>query len=224
LLIVRVRHNSCFVQVSLGHSKMVAHVVAFESPIQKVYTALPPLVADLDDVLAVLFTGLCMPQTDEFKCLEPLLVRRNKVALALEWLKLNHADYTNLEIAYKNLKEYPEDTPPVAIYYRALESNKFPETTSKFDTEAEDSVESGEIPFIVHGLTGQQLDTKSATTLKGIALRHWNQYGKVLMIGREPNLVSIYKNPQLYPQMFPWLFPYGLGGIGLTKLSDIAHK
>ena len=74
MLIVRVQHNSCFVRVSSGHTKMVAHVVAFESSIQKVYMALPPQIADLNNLLAVLFTGPCMPQHDEFKCLEPLLV------------------------------------------------------------------------------------------------------------------------------------------------------
>ena len=203
---------------------MVGHVVAFESPIQKVYTALPPPIADLDNVLAVLFTRPCMPQRDEFKHFKPLLVWRNKVAITLEWLKLNHTDYADLDIAYDNLGEYPEDTLPIAIHYKALDLNKFPEATSKFDMEAEEGVESGEVLFIVHGLTRQQLDIKSATALKGIALWHWNQSGKVMMIGRDSDLMSIYKNPQLYPQMFPWLFPYGLGGICLTKLSDMTHK
>ena len=36
---------------------MTAHVIAFESPLPKVYHILPPPVEDMDDVLAVLFTG-----------------------------------------------------------------------------------------------------------------------------------------------------------------------
>ena len=108
----------------------------------------------------------------------------------LEWLKLNHADYADLEIAYDNLKEYPKDTPPVAIHYKALNLNKFPAATSKFDAEPEEGIESSEVPFVVHGLTGKQLDNKSAMALKGIALRPWSQSGKVLMIGRNSNLAG----------------------------------
>jgi len=39
------------------------------------------------------------------------------VAKALEWLKLNHRDYADLEISHKNLESYPEDSPPVVIHY-----------------------------------------------------------------------------------------------------------
>ena len=80
----RVQHNNCFVRVSSGHSKMVAHVVAFQSPIQKIYTALPPPISDLDEVLAVLSIGLGTPTSNDFKWLKPLLVHRHKVVLALE--------------------------------------------------------------------------------------------------------------------------------------------
>jgi len=55
-------------------------------------------------------------------------------------------------------------------------------------------------------------------------MKHWNQSGKVLGIGRSPELQSIYNNPGLYPQMFSWLFLYGLGGIGASKLSENEHK
>jgi len=57
----------------------------------------------------------------------PLLVRRNKVAKALEWLKLNHRDYADLEISHKNLESYPEDSSPVVINYRYSATNKIPE-------------------------------------------------------------------------------------------------
>ena len=93
-----------------------------------------------------------------------------------------------------------------------------------FDTELEDGTEHDECPFVVHGLSGEDLDTKSITTLKGIALRHLNSGGKVLVIGHSSTLESIYNNPELYPQMFPWLFPYEMGGIGSTSLSDPEHK
>src|ERR1700722_1288880 len=95
---------------------------------------------------------------------------------------------------------------------------------SVFDVEYKDGMEQGDCPFVVHGLTGEHLDMKSAHSLKGIALRHLNSGGKILAIGHSSKYESIYNNPNLYPQIFPWLFPYGFSGIGATSLSDAEHK
>ena len=224
LIVARVRVNSCFIRVaSSGLRKMASHVIAFESPVPKLYQCLPPPVEDLDEVLAILFTGPCKPSEKEFKR-TPLLVRRKKVADALKWLKLNHVDYANLEISYEELNRYPENEPPASIHYQHSLSNKVEEGTSVFDNAPDDGVEEGDCPFVVHGLTGDQLTVKSTSALKGIALCHWNSRGAALAISHDPSPQSIYNNPSLYPQIFPWLFPYGLGGIGSTKLSDQAHK
>jgi hypothetical protein len=202
---------------------MASHVIAFESPVPKVYHQLPPPVEDLDEVLAVLFTGPCRPTEKDFKR-TPLLVRRNYVARALEWLNLNHADYADLDISYDELNCYPEDTPPVGVQYQHSLTNKVEEGTSVFDDALDDGVEAGDCPFVVHGLMGEQLDTKSVNALKGIALKHWNNRGGALAISHDASSQSIYNNPGLYPQIFPWLFPFSLGGIGATKLTEKAHK
>ena len=116
LLIGRVRHNRCVVRVAKGMHKMISNAVTFEHPMQNIYTILPPPIEEMDEVLAFIFTGPCQPTEDDF-CRTPLLVRRNKVAKALEWLKFNHRDYADLEISYKNLESYPEDSPPVVVNY-----------------------------------------------------------------------------------------------------------
>jgi hypothetical protein len=103
-------------------------------------------------------------------------------------------------------------------------TNKVEEGTSVFDDAPDDGVEDGVCPFVVHGLTGDQLTTKSTSALKGIALRHWNSHGGALAVSHDASPQSIYNNPNLYPQIFPWLFPYGFGGVGSTKLSDKLHK
>ena len=224
LMVARVRVNSCFVRVaSSGLRKMASHVIAFKSPVPKIYHKLPPPIEELDEVLAILFTGPCEPTEKEFQR-TPLLVRRNHVAQALKWLKLNHSDYADLEIAYDELDRYPEDSPPVSVHYQHSLTNKVAEGTSVFDDALDDGVDRGECPFVVHGLMGEHLETKSVTALKGIALRHWNNHGGALAISHDGSPQSIYNNPNLYPQIFPWLFPYGLGGIGATKLSEKLHK
>ena len=223
ILIARVRHTCSFVKVASGMRKMKANIVAFESPIPKIYNILPPPRDDLDDVLAILFTGPCKPSEADLSR-TPFLVRRNHVMRALEWLKVNHCDYSNIEISAEYLEGYSETEPPVSIQYRSSISNKAPEGTSVFDTEAEDGTEEGDCSFTVHGLTGENLDTMTTSAIKAQALRHLNNRGKFLLVGQSEKLESMWNNPQLYPQMFPWLFPYGLGGIGMTKLSDKEHK
>ena len=143
---------------------------------------------------------------------------------ALEWLKLNHVDYKDLEISYENLERYSENTPPpVSVEYCHEDSNKVPEGTSTFDNKIDNGVAASECPFIVHGLTGMQLETKTVDAQKALALQYWSNKGKALAIGRSPHAESIYDNPGLYPQLFPWLFPYGHGGIGSASLSDKRH-
>ena len=199
---------------------MASYVIAFESPVPKIYQKLPPPIEDLDEVLAILFTGPCAPEFQR----TPLLVRRNHVAHVLKWLKLNHSNYADLEIAYDELDRYPEDLPPVSVQYQHSLTNKVAEGTSVFDDALDDGVQQGDCLFVVCGLIGEQLDTKSITVLKGIALRHWNNHGGALAISHDASPQSIYNNPNLYPQIFPWLFPYGLGGINATKLSEKSHK
>ena len=108
LQISRIRHNRCVVHVAKGMHKMIANAIMFEHPIQKIYTVLPPPIEEMDELLAFIFTGPFQPTADDFHRI-PLLIRRNKVSKALEWLKRNHTDYADLEISYNNLASYPED-------------------------------------------------------------------------------------------------------------------
>ncbi|TFK77894.1 hypothetical protein K466DRAFT_579424 [Polyporus arcularius HHB13444] len=159
MLISRVKHNICTVKVHVsGMSKMKANVVSHSLPMPKIYHALPPPRDDLDEVLAFMYIGPNVPTHKEFKR-TPMLVRRNKVKEALEWLKLNHEDYADLEISYENLDAYPEDEPPVVVNYTmSMATNKDSEATAVNDTEEDEGVEDGDCPFVVHGLTGTYLE------------------------------------------------------------------
>ncbi|KAF9460482.1 hypothetical protein BDZ94DRAFT_1223103 [Collybia nuda] len=168
----------------------------------KVYDTLPPPIEDLDDVLAFIYTGPCQPTRSYFER-TPLLVRRRKVAAALEWLKLNHLDYIDLNISYDNLNACPEDRPPVVVDYRRSDTNDDFEASAINDTEGDIGTETGMCPFVVHGLTGEEYSTKSIKAIKAIALKHLTDKGKVLAIGHASEAESIYSNPQLFPQMLP---------------------
>ena len=111
MLISKVRHNRCVVRVSSGRVKMTANVIMFANPVAKVYHILPPPREDMDDVLAITFMGSAQPTEQAFQR-TPLFVRRNKVAIALEWLKLNHVDYADLEISRENLQSIQKMVSP----------------------------------------------------------------------------------------------------------------
>ncbi|KDR72196.1 hypothetical protein GALMADRAFT_74100, partial [Galerina marginata CBS 339.88] len=229
MLIPTIRHNRCLVRVSSGRAKMIANVVMLNNPIPQIYKVLPPPRSELDEVLAFVYLGSTAPTPDDF-ARTPLLVRRNKVANALNWLKLNHRGYEDLIISNENLLSYPEHGIPVAVDFRQTESdsNKLASEMSLNDNEIEEGTEDGPCPFTVHALTGEEYSTLSPKAMKAMALRHLQAGGKVLGIGHDGNPLSMYDNPDAYPNMFPWLFPYGYGGLGQhhlkRNLSEVAHK
>ena len=67
LLIARVQHTCSYVKVASRMCKMKANIIAFESPMSKIYNILPPPGDDMDDVLAILFTGPCKPTSNNLK-------------------------------------------------------------------------------------------------------------------------------------------------------------
>ena len=150
----------------------------------------------------------------------------------MNWLKLNHCDYADLEISEKNLKEYSETEPPVIPDWHKSDIFVDKESTAVTShREEEVGVEEGKCPFVIHGITGEQLSELEKTNpqkVRGIAVKRFKSDGYILGIGHNENPESLYHNPQLYPQMFPWLFPYGLGGLGNEKaevaVSDAMRK
>ncbi|KIM40842.1 hypothetical protein M413DRAFT_44362, partial [Hebeloma cylindrosporum] len=158
----------------------------------------------MSEVLAFVFLGSARP-TEEDLQRTPMLVRRNRVAAALEWLKLNHADYADLTISKKNLETYAVTGMPVAIDYRETnedQGNKIPSAMSKFDAENEEGTAEGPCPFTVHGLTGEEYSTLTIAGLKIRALQHLDKNGSSVGFGHEVQPESMYNNPQAYPQMF----------------------
>ena len=198
MLVARVRHTCCFVKVASGMRKMMANVVAFQSPVPKVYNMLPPPREDLDDVLAILYTGPCKPTPNDLQRL-PFFVRRKNVRDTLEWLKLNHRDYSDLEISDEHLQQYSETEIPVFIEYRKSSGNKVPEGQAKYNLEEEHGVMESDCSFSVHGLTGELIQMMSSEALKAAALKHLNIGGSMLAVGYSSEPESIYNSPHLYP-------------------------
>ncbi|PBK90455.1 hypothetical protein ARMGADRAFT_934342, partial [Armillaria gallica] len=124
LLVAQVCHNCCFVKVSMASSghpkigpcKMISYVILFESPVAKIYDVLPSPHSDLDEVLAILFTGPNQPTEDDLKY-TPLLVHHNIVINTLTWLCHNHIDYRHVKISTDNLNQYTNNSALVEVIY-----------------------------------------------------------------------------------------------------------
>lgn len=224
VLIQRIRHNGCFIRVASGVRKMVAHAVAFEVPVMKVYHKLPPPLADINEVMVILYTGPCRPTGKDWKR-TPVLVHKDKLLAALNWLIINNPLYADIEIDLDALNEYAEDKPPVNVEYREQQTNRMAETVSQDDNGEDNGTSDGKCPFVIHGLAGESLENMTVKEQIATALRHLDDGGAALAVGHSSTPSTIWNNPELYCSIFPWLFPYGLGGIGMsTKLSEEAHK
>lgn len=213
-LIARVRHNQCVVRVSQGHAKMVANVIAFEHPSKKIYDKLPMRREDVSEVLAVLYTGVDPPTEDDLKR-TPVLVRRNRVRAALEWLRLNHKDYADLTIDYDALETYELEGVPIGLLRKEVvqDGNILAAAKSVFDPAFEEGTNDGMCPYTVSGLTAERHTVMTSSQRKVAGLLHLKNGGNSLAVGHDSTPQSIWNNPSLYPRMFPWLFPYGLGGL-----------
>jgi len=87
------------------------------------------------------------------------------VAMALEWLKLNHIDYTDLNISYNNSDTYPEYELSVQVDYHYKELTEQAENSAVTEIETDNAVLDGECPFVVHGLADIQIESQSAKAL-----------------------------------------------------------
>ncbi|KAJ3911825.1 hypothetical protein F5877DRAFT_13430, partial [Lentinula edodes] len=182
MLISRVCYTKCFVRVQKGggiHSKMVSNVIAFENPTALIYDILPPPKKDIEEVLAIMFSGSTKPTQDDYtRAL--LLVRRNVVADALHHLILNHCDYMDVNFSSANLESYAEDAPVVAVEYFQKGSNRNAEGVSIHDNFEDDGNECGDCVFTVHGIVGDSIKNFTRDQMIGIAALHLDNEGKFL--------------------------------------------
>ncbi|KZP15807.1 hypothetical protein FIBSPDRAFT_699202, partial [Athelia psychrophila] len=155
----------------------------------------------LSDVIAFVYTGSVRPTEVDLRR-TPMLVRRHKVATALEWLKLNHDDYSDLNISYTNLEEYPIDGCPFMIGWKKQEAVREAAAMASHEQETEEGAEHGPCPLIINGMVGGDLGTKPWNELTALAVKHLKDGNVMMALGHKPEPQSLYHNVQMYPQMF----------------------
>ncbi|KIK62224.1 hypothetical protein GYMLUDRAFT_58412 [Collybiopsis luxurians FD-317 M1] len=144
-----------------GHYKLVSNVVAFENPTAKIYSTLPPPRSDIDEVLAIMFSGSSAP-TDEDYQHSLLFIHRNIVAEALRWLILNHPDYSDVTFSSEHLDQYSEHQPIVAVEFFKSRTNRTAEGISVHDDLEDDGIED----------VSEDIEHLSSARLKAKAIEH----------------------------------------------------
>ncbi|KAJ6527415.1 hypothetical protein B0H19DRAFT_1214669 [Mycena capillaripes] len=130
---------------------MSANAIMFSQPVLSILNNLPPSRAEINEILAFVFMGSFPPTQEDFDR-TPLLVRRQKVLDALEWLKLNHEGYKDLKISQENIDSYVNKDIPVdkedAISVGSLAVHETAKTHGS---------KTGKYSFAVHGLRSTDL-------------------------------------------------------------------
>ncbi|EPS95058.1 hypothetical protein FOMPIDRAFT_131116 [Fomitopsis schrenkii] len=202
---------------------MRANAIIFPQPVAKVYSILPPPREELDEILAVLFVGPCVPTEPDYKR-TPLLVRRNVVARALKWLITHNKLYSNIILSEVNLNGYDECEPPVAVLHKTSDGLRSGEDMAVYDSDGEQGTDSGPCEFVVHGLSVDEMVHMSYDARLATAVKHFSSGQPMLAIGHDGTPASMYHNSDLYPGLFPWLYPYGEGGFENNGIRTRIHR
>ncbi|KZV94291.1 hypothetical protein EXIGLDRAFT_715631 [Exidia glandulosa HHB12029] len=207
MLVARSRHHKCIARVSKsGMGKLTGNLICYPNPYPVLINVLPPHRDDIDDMLAIVFTGVARP-TDEDKKRIPFAVRRNKVRRALDWLKRNN-------ISDANLNSFEDGAIPTV-------SNNPVESRAANDND-------NSCPFAINGVAYDFLTADNLDAVKATTWNHMIRGGSALAVPHGPSPDTLWHNPDLFPNMFPWLFPYGVGGVCNARIqggiSEHAHK
>lgn len=195
------------------------HAMIFPQRPEKLTAVLPPTVDEVMTYICVVFVGSSRPSEQWIRDkAKPLLVRREKVRNALQWLKMNNPLYKDVTISTERIEALPKDSVlPFPIEYQEL-STRIETTTSGYDptlrAHAPSFTESVGDNSIFSSIVVADVDGESsASALSAAALRHLTTVGKgflELPHGNDP--VNEFYNPGLFPMTYPTLFPYGRGG------------
>ncbi|KAJ7165491.1 hypothetical protein C8R43DRAFT_823581, partial [Mycena crocata] len=199
------------------------HIIVYPQRPSSIAKTLPPSLTDIITPICVIFVGSQPPTAEWLKTkARPLIVRKERVLRALDWLKVHNRLYRNVFIDREVLKDLPDETiPPFHIQH--IVPNAGIDTTtsdyvpgsasppSEFPNSSDNT--STEIPFqsvVVDDVDGNA----PSNELRSAAMRHLQKAGSnYIEIPHDRSPVNEYHNPDLFPMMYPTLFPYGLGGI-----------
>ncbi|KAJ7210731.1 hypothetical protein GGX14DRAFT_298684, partial [Mycena pura] len=188
--------------------------------ISELATVLPRPMSTLYDEICVIFVSDNQEATANIFERTPLLVRRDHILRALQWLKLNNPLYSDVVLDHDALNEYPVDGHiPFPIQRQATNGM----IRSQSSTYTGHGIDTTEAIFVAqHDETETSIPTTSGTFdveeaeislnhRKIATLKHLKEGGAFVKTSTSTETLPTRNNPEVYGMLWPTLFPYGVG-------------
>ena len=219
LCVVKLQDHRDDVELPTVQRGIKGHVIVFPQHPETVSNVMPAPLSDIIAPICIVFCGSSKPSLQWLKeKARPLVVRREVVLSALQWLRIHNQLYQDVVIDATCISSLPEEDVlnyniehiPLSATSRTLVSRyDAAESNSVRDTLLSPPHENVQFESVV--IT--DVDARApAYQLKAAALRHAKRGGSFIQVPHDPNPVNEFFNPSMFPMLYPTLFPYGIGG------------
>ncbi|KAF8344259.1 uncharacterized protein EI90DRAFT_2830021, partial [Cantharellus anzutake] len=189
------------------------HIIVFPTNPETLSPFLPPALNEVITPMCIVFVGSTMP-TKEWLLnnAQPLIVRREKVWSALEWLISHNPLYSDVILHQDHLHQIPlHDIAPVPIE-QAVGSVAGDAPGARYDLPVNDVrmplEPSPPLSSLLQSVVVTDIDMRGSNSAE--------------MMGHLPDPVNHYSDPHLLPLLYPTLFPYGIGGFHYSRSSPLS--
>ncbi|KAJ6516521.1 hypothetical protein DFH09DRAFT_1247240 [Mycena vulgaris] len=204
------------------------HIIVYPQQPSAVATTLPPSIEDIITPVCVIFVGSKPPTADWLKNkATPLIVRKERVMKALDWLKIHNHLYRDVLIDRAVLRDHDDNELLPFHIQHIIPSAGIDATTSDYvpgSSLPSDSATTLDLNDILRPPVSEtafqsvvvaDVDGNApAHILRSAALKHLKKPGSnYVEIPHDRNPVNEFNNPALFPMIYPTLFPYGMGGL-----------
>ncbi|KAJ7439447.1 hypothetical protein B0H11DRAFT_2355989, partial [Mycena galericulata] len=215
--IIQLRDDDGSTDIPIAQRGVRGHIIVYPQRPSAIARSLPPSISEITTPVCVIFVGSKPPTPEWLKeRASPLIVRKERVLAALDWLKVHNHLYRNVFINRDILKNQPAETILPFHIQHIVPNAGIDSTTSDYFPNLAELLEAPlptEAQFQSVVVTDVDGNAPSSD-LRAAALRHMDKAGSnYVEIPHDPRPANEFNNPNLFPMMYPTLFPYGLGAL-----------
>ncbi|KAJ7458782.1 hypothetical protein B0H11DRAFT_1641716, partial [Mycena galericulata] len=226
--IIQLRDDEYQTDLPITQRGVRGHIIVYPQRPSAIARTLPPSIEEVTTPICVIFVGSKPPTPEWLKeKASPLIVRKERILAALDWLKVHNHLYRNVLIDRDVLKNQPAET-ILPFHIQHIVPNAGIDSTTSDYVPGSSAPPPMKIPDL-SGLLQQPISTPAqfqsvvvadvdgnaaSSELRAASLKHMKKSGSnYVEIPHDPRPANEFKNPHLFPMMYPTLFPYGLGGL-----------
>ncbi|KAJ7157742.1 hypothetical protein C8R46DRAFT_1165440 [Mycena filopes] len=227
--IVQLREDQAETSVPIAQRGVIGHIIVYPQQPSAIAKSLPPSLEDIITPVCVIFVGSNPPTAEWLRTkATPLIVRKEKVLNALNWLKIHNHLYSEIPINRDVLDALPAETILPFHIQHILPSGGIDATTSTYiPGSAQPPDPAVPNPDLETTVVVADVDGNAPSAeLRSAALKHMHKAGSnYVEIPHEKSPANEFNDPHLFPMMYPTLFPYGLGGMeDKSRASPLGFK